>query len=139
MTKLLPALAITTIAMLGAKVYENNTKIAYLNNELSEVYADIDVAPIGVDKPKTKKYSSTLEIKRNTTTITVRFVDEEDLKPLFRKAGGKASKTSTLYGFSVPYGDTCNITMADPKGWNNTERHRTLGHEVLHCLGADHE
>ena len=43
-------------------------------------------------------------------------------------------------GFARKHKDgTCEIHAMNPYNWNDDDAMRTIGHELMHCMGAKHE
>lgn len=76
------------------------------------------------ERPITKEHD------RDTTLVTVFLFDREE--DMYR-----VCESDTTRGCAFVYGTSCIIYTMKPKTFDSP-RLQTLGHELYHCLGADH-
>ena len=91
-----------------------------------------------------KEYNSGLKTTISKITVTFEFVKNKDA---VKKRWHEESKNNpysakaTIHAFTYyPNNalDTCSIVMPKPNNWNDGDSFDSIGHEIMHCLGAVH-
>ncbi len=92
---------------------------------------DFNVAKYGPD--------ATVEIGR--TDFIVKFTtypDNATLNEVYKEETGDLETEIAGYSLSHPSYDVCEVHMVMPKIWDDREALTIMGHEILHCMLAEH-
>lgn len=83
---------------------------------------------------------ATFEAKLGTpVSITLYFAEnDEDLQAQWRYFNDGA-EVKDVRGFALVKDNTCIILVNKFEKWDDRSSMAVLGHEVLHCFGADHD
>ena len=71
--------------------------------------------------------------------VQVKMVEYRTMAELSKAYDRTGKFYSGLLAFQVWNGDICEIHTIAPYGWNDIQRQADLGHELLHCYGANHD
>ncbi len=78
-----------------------------------------------------KAYHSALTPRHDSARVTIQFHTKQEITD---------ARGPDVNGYAVVHRDgRCEIHTMMPYNWNDDNAMRTLGHELLHCLGAAHE
>ncbi len=78
-----------------------------------------------------RKYHSALSVNRQVSQVSIVFHTKQELISL---------RGPRVNGFSRVHSDgRCEIHVMMPYHWNDDDAMRTVGHELMHCFGAEHE
>jgi hypothetical protein len=73
-------------------------------------------------------YSQPLTMNRNRVTVTV----------FWREDVSQSCPTGAM-ACAMSVDNECFVYAQKPRSWNDSVRLRTFGHELSHCLSAEHE
>ena len=73
-------------------------------------------------------YAAPLALDRNRVTVTVWW--KEDVSQ---------SCPAGALACAMLVDNECFVYAQKPRSWNDSVKLRTLGHEILHCFGGEHE
>jgi hypothetical protein len=106
-----------------------------MNSVKLGLYAIGIIVVASVSAEETLTYKSKLETSQNATVINIKWGTREEIS----KAWNKKRKGNVI-GFAqydIP-GILCTINTIKPTDWNDEFAMATVGHEMMHCLGATH-
>lgn len=78
---------------------------------------------------------SPLEATQTYSRLSVKFYDDLDA---LQKACNREKGQRQANGCAVHINEYCLVMQMRPRDWRDYERLSVLGHEVMHCLGANH-
>ena len=109
-----------TINSVYSKIYSVKSPV-YLNSEL------VGMARLKIDSTTNMSY---LE------AYVVEFDSYDELQTEYRLVGGDEGEVAAFTYWDED-GD-CIINILSIEGWNDNQKMADLGHEAIHCMGANH-
>jgi hypothetical protein len=90
--------------------------------------------------PEVATYKEYTDIERKNVTVQVVFLDEPT-RYCETVVGTLRNEKSEYLGCStyIKSKNKCDIVMRKPTNFNDDLHMEVLGHELMHCLGANHE
>jgi|SaaInlStandDraft_4_1057021.scaffolds.fasta_scaffold33181_3 hypothetical protein len=77
-------------------------------------------------------YASTVVPSTNSSKVYIYFHTREKFNEMF--------PGRIVNGFAKIHDNSdCEIHAMNPYNWNDDDAMRTIGHELMHCMGASHE
>jgi len=87
------------------------------------------------------KYGPNATVEIGRTDFIVKFktyTDNATLNDTYREETGRMEDDIAGYSLSHPSYDVCEVHMVIPTLWDDREALTIMGHEILHCMLANH-